>query len=274
MSENFFWGVDCGSSAIKVALLDEQKNVVHLAKEKSLFPLLDHVKNVMEAPGFPVSPFEERVDNGVPVVKKGHQIITTGYGRNHVPFTQNKLTEIKGHFLGVSQQVKAKEDYTVIDIGGQDSKIITVKDNNIRKFNINRKCAAGTGAFIEELAHRLEIELSDLPDLAKKFDNKISLNSFCTVFAVSEMIKILVSGEKVENLVKALYESVVKRVLEIAPIETDHIVFSGGVLRFHHAILVESFKKRLPGKTFELAPNAQYCGAIGAACFGIENSAT
>ncbi|MCP4294722.1 MAG: hypothetical protein GY786_03865 [Proteobacteria bacterium] len=273
MSDEYYWGVDCGSSAIKVALLDGQKNVVHLAKNKSLFPLLDHVKNVMEEPGFPVSPFEEMSEMNTPIIREGHSIVTTGYGRNHVPFSQKKLTEIKGHFLGVSHQVQEKGDYTVIDIGGQDSKIITVKDNNIRKFNINRKCAAGTGAFIEELAHRLEIELPDLPDLAKKFTNKISLNSFCTVFAVSEVIKILVSGERVENLVKALYESVVKRVLEIAPIETNHIVFSGGVLRFHHEILVESFKNRLPGKTFELAPNAQYCGAIGAACFGIENNA-
>jgi len=269
MSENYFWGVDCGSTVIKVALLDQNKNLIHSAKGKSLFPLIDHVRKVMEAPGFPFSPFDGEDERGMPIVKKNHRVITTGYGRSHIPFADKKLTEIKAHFMGVQAQVQESDAYTIIDIGGQDSKIISVKDGAIFKFVLNRKCAAGTGAFIEELAHRLDINLQDLPNIAQGSDKKITLNSFCTVFAVSEMIKVLVSGEKLENLVKALYDSVVRRILEMGSIETDLVVFSGGVLNYHSQILKAIFEEKLQGKQFSLAPNTQFCGALGAALFGI-----
>jgi predicted CoA-substrate-specific enzyme activase len=177
---------------------------------------------------------------------------------------ENKITEIKAHHLGVEKLMTPKGDYTVIDIGGQDAKIIESKESKVHRFTMNRKCAAGTGAFIEELAHRLEIDLSEMTEIASKHDKELLLSSYCTVFAVQEMVKILVSGEKLENLVQAVYNSIISRVLEMTELESDQVFLSGGVLS-NHPTLQTLFSKRLADKTFTLVPNAQYTGAIGAA---------
>ena len=144
-----------------------------------------------------------------------------------------------------------------------------MENGSVRRFAMNRKCAAGTGAFIEELAHRLELPLEGLTQLAQKHDKQLVLNSFCTVFAVQEMVRVLVSGERVENLIYALYCSVVKRVLEMVPITTDQVIFSGGVME-HHSLLFHLFQEKLNGKKLKIAKYAQFCGALGAARFGLE----
>lgn len=267
----YFWGVDCGSTAIKVALCDHQGRIVHLGQRKTLFPLFDHVVDALADPTFPLTPFERPPTEAI-AVDPQHRVTATGYGRLRVGFAHYRLTEIKAHVLGTRHQLPGERSYTIVDIGGQDSKIVTVDDTRLGRFVINRKCAAGTGAFIEELAHRLEIPLGELTAIARRHDKELSLNSYCTVFAVQEMIRILVSGEKVENLIQALYRSVVKRVLEMCTIESDTIVFSGGVI-VHHPILAELFGAQLPDKTLIVSPNAQYCGAIGAALHGRKKSA-
>lgn len=259
-----YWGVDCGSTEIKVAACDASGKVLQLHKQRTLFPLADHVTATLTTcgkAGCPVDPATHRV-------LPGHAIAITGSGRAHVDFIGEKLTEIKAHFLGVHSRMADRlptgKPYVIIDIGGQDSKVIQVRDNAIESFVLNRKCAAGTGAFIEEIAHRLELKLSDLTELDKKHDRDLTLNSFCTVFAGTEVIRILMNGERVENLIHALYESVVKRVLEMTAITTDTIVFSGGVLAFHPA-LHEIFCARLAkDRQYHLAPDAQFSGAIGA----------
>jgi predicted CoA-substrate-specific enzyme activase len=158
--------------------------------------------------------------------------------------------------------------YTIIDIGGQDAKVISIDCNKVDQFAINRKCAAGTGAFIEELAHRLEVPMDKMTELANKHDKEFMLNSYCTVFSGQEVIKTLMNGERIENLIYALYLSVVKRVLEMTVVTTDVVVFSGGVIA-HHPLLVELFGKKLENKKMLLAPETQYCGALGAALHGI-----
>ena len=193
------------------------------------------------------------------------------YGRSHLDFIDAKLTEIKAHGLGVGFQLQGQlpkdEPYTIVDIGGQDSKMIMVGGENVQ-FVINRKCAAGTGSYIEELAHRLQIPLAKMAELEKNHDRDLTLNSYCTVFASQEVIRILMEGEKVENLIHALYQSVVKRIFEMAPITAPTVVFSGGVLEYHEALRA-AFSRRLGvEKKTILAPHAQFCGAIGAAVFG------
>jgi (R)-2-hydroxyacyl-CoA dehydratese activating ATPase len=264
----YYWGVDCGSTEIKVVLLDSAGSLLCKRRVRTLFPLVEHVKKALAMEGRFPSPFEGDGET----VKANHKITVTGYGRTHIPFIQERLTEIKAHFIGVERQLASElkmiKAYTLIDIGGQDSKITTVKDKHVEQFVINRKCAAGTGAFIEELAHRLELKIEDLTELSQKHDKKVMLNSYCTVFAGQEVIRILMNGEKVENLIYSLYQSVVKRVLEMATITTDTLVFSGGVLTYH-SVLIDLFKEKFPNKKLLLAPDAQYCGAIGAALFGM-----
>lgn len=259
-----YWGVDCGSRAIKIALGDEQGRVLKMMRTKTLFPLGENVSKALRSLMPSVQPFKgERSE-----LDEGHNVILTGYGRHHVAFATRSLTEIKSHFLGVQHQLKLSGDYELIDIGGQDSKVIHVRKGQVAHFDINRKCAAGTGAFIEELANRLDLDISKLGDLAVQSDHSLVLNSFCTVFAAQEALKLLMNGEKVENLIGALYESVAKRVLEMTPIESNRVVFSGGVMA-HHPKLLPVFASRLPGKHLEVVPDAEFAGAIGAMRFGM-----
>ena len=260
---SYFWGIYCGSTKIKVVVSDANGAILHMEKRKTLFPLMSHVQAALSGGGVVPSPFDSHGAR-----RPGHKIVATGYGRAHIAFVDDTLTEIKAHFLGVSSQMQdvlpADQDYTIIDIGGQDSKIVIGSGAEVRHFVINRKCAAGTGAYIEELAHRLQIPLGNMSALERAHDKDLTLNSYCTVFAGQEVIRILMEGERVENLIYALYQSVVQRVFEMGAIKSPCIVFTGGVLA-HHESLRLNFSKRLTAeqKAF-LAPHAQFCGAIGA----------
>lgn len=265
---NYFWGVDCGSTEIKVVVSDANGKILHMEKRKTLFPIMTHVRDALTGGGVVPSPLDQQ---GRRV--EGHKIVGTGYGRSHIDFVDETLTEIKAHFLGIKDQMAgtlpAGQEFTIVDIGGQDAKIIIGNSNEVRHFVINRKCAAGTGAYIEELAHRLQIPLANMSVLERDHDKDLTLNSYCTVFAGQEVIRILMEGERVENLIFALYQSVIQRVFEMGAIKTPAVVFSGGVLA-HHESLRANFRKKLSlEQTTFLAPNAQFCGAIGASLFGL-----
>jgi len=258
----FFWGVDCGSTQIKVCVCDSEGKILHKRKGRTLFPLMEHVRKTLSGDDSDLSPLTEDLQN----VKDNHTVVATGYGRNHIDFAHGKLTEISAHFLGAQKQLQLEGPYTIVDIGGQDSKVIEVHDGRVGQFVINRKCAAGTGSFIEELAHRLEVRLEDLTDLARAHDKEMTLNSYCTVFSGQEVIKILMHGERLENLIHALYASVVQRILEMTSLNTDTVVFSGGVMNFN-PVLLDMFKEKLPDQYAVLIEDAQYCGAYGAALY-------
>jgi len=258
-----YWGVDCGSSAIKVCACDAEGRMVLKRKAKALFPLPEHVYRILRPGSGAPSPLNDRG------VKPGHRVVATGYGRHHIECADQRLTEIKAHYLGAEYHCGEDGDYTIIDIGGQDSKVIRVQAHRVTHFVINRKCAAGTGAFIEELAHRLEVPLGDMTRLAAAHDKPLRLNSYCTVFSGQEVIKTLMDGEKIENLIHALYTSVVERIVEMTGIETPRVLLSGGVANYHPT-LQELFVQRLPDARFELLPDAQYCGALGAARYGMQ----
>ena len=258
----FYWGVDCGSTQIKVCVCDGEGKILQKRKGRTLFPLMEHVRKTLSGKDSALSPLTDDLQG----VKENHTIVATGYGRNHIEFAHGKLTEISAHFLGAQRLLQLDEPYTIVDIGGQDSKVIEVHDGRVGQFVINRKCAAGTGAFIEELAHRLEVRLEDLTDLARAHDKDMTLNSYCTVFSGQEVIKILMHGERLENLIHALYASVVQRILEMTSINTDTVVFSGGVMNFN-PVLLDMFREKLPGNQTILIEDAQYCGAYGAALY-------
>lgn len=260
--KHLYWGVDCGSTQIKVIACDNDGKIVHKRIGRTLFPLMEHVQRALADDESGLTP----LTNDQQSVKKNHTLVATGYGRNHIDFAQGTLTEISAHFLGAQELLQLEGPYTIVDIGGQDSKVIEVHDGRIGQFVINRKCAAGTGAFIEDLAHRLEVKLEDLTDLARDHDKEMILNSYCTVFSGQEVIKILMHGERLENLIHALYASVVQRILEMTNITTSTVVFSGGVMNFN-PVLVDLFKEKLPDHETCLVKDAQYCGAYGAALF-------
>ena len=112
--------------------------------------------------------------------------------------------------------ISISHSITIIDIGGQDNKIIKLDDKGRRTgFKMNRKCAAGTGAFLEEMSPRLDIPLEEMDGLARQSKNMVKLGSFCTVFSGTEVLENIRRGKKVSDIIKGLFYSVIKRVIEM-----------------------------------------------------------
>ena len=158
---------------------------------------------------------------------------------------------------------------TIIDIGGQDNKIIKVDEKGRRlNFKMNRKCAAGTGAFLEEMAMRLDIPLEEMDSLARQSEDMVELGSYCTVFSGTEVLEKIRQGKKVPAIVKGLFYSVIKRILEMDSL-TDKVAMTGGVVA-HNPYLVQMVEEKT-GKKILVPEFPQLTGAVGAALFAIDD---
>jgi len=187
--------------------------------------------------------------------------ISTGYGRTNIEFADETMTEIACHAAAV--HFHFPEPVTVIDIGGQDNKVIRIDAAGQRLgFKMNRKCAAGTGAFLEEVALRLDVELSELDALAQTASAPVSLGSFCTVFTKTEILGLIRKGTTLEDIAHGVYDSVVKRILEMDPLE-GRVVLTGGVVE-HNPMVRQLLAQRL-GHEVVVLERAQLAGALGAA---------
>lgn len=190
-------------------------------------------------------------------------IVATGYGRYTIPNVKYTKTEIACHAKGGYYYVKRA--MTLVDIGGQDNKVIKLDDAGYRiDFRMNRKCAAGTGTFIEEIANRMAIPLDALNEMALKSKNIIKIGSYCTVFASTEVLSHIRAGVKAEDLVRGVFESVVDRVMEMIPL-ADPLVLCGGVVEYF-PVVIDIFKSRIHGEVI-VPPYPQLTGAFGAALF-------
>jgi predicted CoA-substrate-specific enzyme activase len=132
---------------------------------------------------------------------------------------------------------------------------------------MNRKCAAGTGAFLEEIANRLRVKIGKLNELAEKAEKNIEIGSYCTVFTATELLTKIREGIEVKELIKGIFDSVIKRAIEMDPLE-GNIVMTGGVVAYN-PFLVNMFEKKLDKKIF-VPPLPQLTGAIGAALYASE----
>ncbi|MCR4415348.1 MAG: acyl-CoA dehydratase activase, partial [Thermoguttaceae bacterium] len=180
--------------------------------------------------------------------------LATGYGRDNVPWVGGKMTEIACH--GKGAYFHFPQRITVIDIGAQDSKVIHLDDQGRRTgFKMNRKCAAGTGAFLEEIAHRLDLPIDQLNALAQRSTREASLGSFCTVFAATEILERIRAGERVEDIVKGAFRSVVKRIQEMDTVEGP-VVMTGGVVA-HNPILADLVEETF-GRPVLVPPDPQF----------------
>jgi len=205
--------------------------------------------------------------------KNGNQIgrcISTGYGRLLVSSASDKITEISCHARGVFELFP--EARGIIDIGGQDSKVIRLNsEGNVEDFAMNDKCAAGTGRFLEVMASALELNTEKMSSLARKSEKDISISSVCTVFAESEVVSLIGMGEKIEDISAGLFKAIAKRVGAMYSRlgSPTPLVFTGGVAR--NAGVVEVMKKLF--KTEILIPEEpDIMGAYGAALFARESS--
>ena len=246
-----YCGVDLGASATKVALVDAAGSLVGWSVRPSG---VDYRAAALAGQ-------EEALrHSGAPA---GHpaRTVATGYGRDNVGFADDRRTEIQCHGVGAYHFLRRA--LTVVDIGGQDNKVIRLDEAGHRlHFRMNRKCAAGTGAFLEEIALRLALPLESLDGLAAGSAEAVQLSSFCTVFAKTEILAHLRRGVPVGAIVRGAFASVVARVVEMDPLQGE-IVLTGGVVA-HNPTIAALLQERL-GRAVVVPPNPQLAGALGAA---------
>lgn len=253
---NYFAGIDVGASTTKAVIINDKKEILGYSLNDSGADFKGAAERAFE---------DSRAKAGLKPATT-IVILSTGYGRRNVPFTASTKTEISCHARGSYHDFPYA--HTLIDIGGQDSKIINVDDSGKRtSFKMNRKCAAGTGAFLEEIANRLKVPLGKLDELARNADEEVQLGSYCTVFTATEILTRIREGVKVENLVRGIFGAVIKRALEMHPLD-GNIVMSGGVAA-HNPFFVKMFSEKL-GKEIVMPPLPQFTGAFGAALYALE----
>jgi predicted CoA-substrate-specific enzyme activase len=254
---NFFVGIDVGTSYVKCAVLNSKKELVSSFVKRTGTSIEGSSKVVFNNALSSISLSKNSIKH----------ITATGYGKNKVSFAEINKTEISCHAKGAYHYFP--KQITIIDIGGQDTKVIKLAENGkIVRFKMNRKCAAGTGAFIEEIAYRLDLSLNDLNNLASKSITNIPLASFCTVFAKTEILTRIKDGEKVEDLIKSAFGSVIQRIIEMTELEGT-LVLTGGLIAYN-PIIAEILKSEVNTKIL-IPPYPQLVGAIGAALFALES---
>lgn len=196
-------------------------------------------------------------------------IVGTGYGRVSLPFIDKKVTEITCHGKGahyIDPNIR-----TVIDIGGQDSKVIKInREGAVVDFLMNDKCAAGTGRFLQVMSNALEIDVGQLSDLAEGAE-PANINSMCTVFAESEVVSLIAEGTSKEAIAAGLLHSVCNKTYSlVSKIGVENkVYFSGGVSR--NAYLRSALSNKL-GVEIISSEQSQFLGAIGAAIIGYPSS--
>lgn len=250
-------GVDIGASRTKVVILDTSKNLVGHAVKKSGTDF--------------AATADACLAEALQMAGAGRgdiaNTISTGYGRNNVSFARDMKTEISCHAKGAYHYFPFAA--TIIDIGGQDNKIIKVDESGRRtSFKMNRKCAAGTGAFLEEMAARLDVPLEQMDQLARQSENMVKLGSFCTVFSATEVLKNIRQGKKLPDIVKGVFFSMIKRVLEMDAL-TQKVIMTGGVVA-HNPYMVKMTEAIIEREVLVPA-YPQLTGAIGAALYAMEN---
>ncbi len=256
MPVKYYCGVDIGAATSKVVIIDADCNLHGRSVVRSGMDFAEAAQDCLK---------EALQDAKI----ESHSIartVATGYGRRNVPFSDAHRTEISCHAQGCYFYFPRK--IIVVDIGGQDNKIIHINERGGRDaFKMNRKCAAGTGAFLEEIASRLELPVSQLESLARQSTRDITLGSFCTVFTQTEILAKVRQGVEVTDIVKGAFSSVITRILEMDPLAGE-VILTGGVAA-HNPIIVEMFSERI-GRKVLVPPIPQCTGALGAALFAKE----
>lgn len=240
-------GIDIGSTATKVVVMDEGR-LIEAFLTPTGFSSVDASERVareLEARGYAV---------------EGSDVVATGYGRVSVPYAARTLTEITCHARGAVHLFGA--DGTVIDVGGQDTKIIQIADGKVRKFVMNNKCASGTGKFLELMADRMGVSQPTLSELARA-GQPTPITNVCTVFADSEVVSLIGRGEPLENIANGIIESVVSRVSSlVGQLRSGEYYLTGGLCENDY--VVERLSAHL-GAPVHTTPRARFAGAIGAA---------
>ena len=257
----YFGGCDVGSTYTKAIIIDEEGKIVASTTIRSKI-------NSVESAEMAMAEVIEQV-SGISQISDLTYLIGTGYGRNKVPQAHENISEISCHAMGVhmvNPQVKA-----IIDIGGQDVKVLHIENGNMVNFQMNDKCAAGTGRFLDVMAKVLEVKVEDLGRLGAQSKKRLSISSTCTVFAESEVISQLALGSDKCDIIDGIHRSVAARVVGLAHRVgvVQEVVMTGGVAQ--NTGVVKALSDEL-GCEIKTSPLTQYVGALGAALFAYKNA--
>jgi len=253
-------GVDVGSTQTKAVVMTDNGARTILARA-----LVDTGANVRKAAENAFLLACRKAE--IPQTDVGF-VVGTGYGRYNISFGNAQLTEISCHARGA--HFVCPGTCTVIDMGGQDAKAISVgPDGQVLDFVMNDKCAAGTGRFLANAADVMGIGLDEIGPLSQRATRPVRIATVCTVFVESDILSYLAQGKKAEDIMSGVHLAIAKRTLSLArrvPIEPD-ITMTGGVAR--NVGMVQALEEVL-GTKMQVSPDAHFMGAIGAAVFALE----
>lgn len=246
-------GIDIGSTASKTVIRGEKEESFTLPTGWNSRDTAESIRKHLLGYG---------VDVSSPEVK----VVATGYGRISVDYADKVITEITCHGRGGREL--AGGDCTVIDVGGQDTKVITVLKGNVAGFLMNDKCSAGTGKFIEIMANRLGVTIEEMFELAKG-GSVLPISSMCTVFAESEVISYIGEGRPREDIAAGAVDSVASKVALLAARHgvTGQILLTGGLSGSSY--FAECLEQKL-GQPVLYGGKGRYAGALGAAMLAKE----
>ncbi len=252
-------GIDIGSVSAEAVIVSykDEKPDIHAY-------VIDATGGDSKSAAFRV--FEEALKRAGLEKSSIESIVATGYGRSNIPFATKNITEISCHARGVANFFP--DTRTVIDIGGQDSKVIKLDGSgNPLDFLMNDKCAAGTGRFLEVMSNALEIDLEDFTKIFMKTDDRVDISSTCTVFAESEIVSLIGHGIEKNKIIKGLIYSITNRIVSMVErigLE-EPVCMTGGVAK--NKAVVTALEERLE-TVIKVPDEPQITGALGAALFG------
>ena len=258
----FTMGIDSGSLTAKAVIMDGNRKIVSHSVVQMGFVSQEAVRTAM--------------DNVLASAGKSLEdiayTVSTGYGRRRLDFADKTITEISCHARGAGFLLP--EVRTVIDIGGQDSKVIAVETSgNAKNFAMNDRCAAGTGQFLEVMAKALEVDLDKTGELSLQSQTKLTISSLCTVFAETEVISLVAQGHSKADILAAIHQAIARRITGmVARVGLrEPVMMTGGVAK--NVGVVRALEKEL-GVSLTVPQECQIVGAIGGALFASDYIST
>ena len=254
---NLYMGIDVGSLSTDGILINDKCEIVRSLVVPTGASILKTIGRLRE----------DFLDFSYKNNKEIVTAVSTGYGRKRVEFADHQLTEITAHAMGALHFFPKTR--TVIDIGGQDTKVIKINEKGgVMDFMMNDKCAAGTGRFLEVMARILEVDLEEMADMAVKAPEAVDITSTCTVFIESEIISLISQSKGIDCIAAGVFKSISGRIMGMMGSTGGKPPFTitGGVAK--NKAMIHFLKKVLPGEVF-IPGDPQINGAMGAAIFGL-----
>lgn len=258
MSTEYILGIDSGSTSTNAVIIDENENIVSYAVVRTGAKSIESAKKAFHL-----------------VLEKAHLkdedislIVSTGYGRISIPFAHMDVTEITCHGKGAYHLNKNVR--TIIDIGGQDSKVIKIDERgDVIDFAMNDKCAAGTGRFLEMMAKTLEVPLDHLGEVSLKWKEDIKITNMCSVFAESEVISLIAQNKEKSDIIHGLHNSISNRIVSLLGRtgKKGAYMMTGGVAK--NLGVIKALEEKL-GEKIYVYKQPEIVGALGAALIGYE----